>query len=453
MTDKVLTILKIGVAVLFVAALGMGGWLLYTKVFKSDKEVEEPEDQSVELIWWTLWEEQEDLQVLADAYHQQNPNVTIKIEPQEVTSQYRERLLERLSDSDTSNDPDIMRIHNTWTPLFQEYLFSLPSSVMTETEYASTFYDTALVDFIGDDGDIYGIPLMFDAIGVYYNKDILSDQGYSTPEENWDDFLIQAKALTQYKEDGSINIAGAGLGTADNVDFSFDIVSLLMLQEGASIVGSSGSTNFATDEDMKAAKALKFYTEFATRHDVWDRTLSRDITMFAEGRLAMMFAPSWRVFDVNDALDSVGATLDYDIAPVPQQPTVTDEEINWATYWGEAVSGNSENSDIAWDFLKFASEQDQLETFYNKCKETREFGEIYPRKDMTEDLISDKYVGAYIKMADTAISWKMVDKENVADEFDALIKEIVTSGGMSTSTIQGRLEEVADTIDQIIATD
>lgn len=451
MTDKLLTVLKIGVVVLFVVALGMGGWLIYTK-FLSGPDIDTEEGEGpVEIVWWTLWEEEEDLQVLADAYHRQNPNVTIIIEPQEIESQYKEKLFDHISDDIPGNGPDIMRIHNTWVPIFQDYIAFLPSSVMDDSEYASRFYNTALLDFKGNDGRIYAIPLMFDALGVYYNKTLLKEEGYAVPEENWDDFLIQAKALTKYDEDGRIQVAGAGLGASDNVDFAFDIVSLLMLQEGATIVGSLGKTTFGTDDEMKVAKALKFYTEFATRHDVWDRTLSRDITMFAEGRLAMMFAPSWRVFDINNALESVGASLDYDIAPVPQQPTVTDEEVNWANYWAEAVSKESTHSEVAWDFLKFITETEQLETFYEQCQENREFGEIYPRKDMADKIISDQYVGAYIKMADTARSWRMVDRDQVADEFEALIKEIVTSGGMSTAGIQGKLEDTALVVDQIIS--
>jgi multiple sugar transport system substrate-binding protein len=453
MTDKLLTVLKIGVVVLIVIAIGMGGWFVYARFFRGGGDDGNGTDQdTIQLTWWVLWEEEENLQVLADAYEAQNPNVDIVIESQEVESQYRQKLLEFIGDDIAGNGPDIARIHNTWLSLFEDYLSSLPSSVMDESTYSSTFYDTALLDFKGKDGNIYAIPLMFDSIGVYYNKTLLESAGYTVPEENWDDFLSQAQALTVYDEEGNIQVAGAGIGTANNVDFAFDIASLLMLQEGATLVNSSGKTTFSTDSEMRAAKALKFYTDFSVRHSVWDRTLPRDITMFAEGRLAMMFAPSWRVFDIEAALETAGATLDYDIAPVPQQPTISGDEVTWANYWAEAVSAESAHPDVAWDFLKFISESEQLRTLYEKCSQSRAFGEIYSRKELADEIISDKYVGAYIKMADTSKSWRMVDYDKVSDEFEDLIEDIVISGGMSKEAIHSKLEDTAIVVDQILAT-
>ncbi len=450
MTDKLLTILKIGVVVLVIVAILMGGWLLYSKYIKKDGDNGVSTSGNVEIIWWTLWEEKEDLQVLADAYHTENPNVTIIIEPQEIESQYKSKVLGHISDNDSGTGPDILRVHNTWLPQFEDYLSFIPPTVMTESDYKSTYYNTAFVDFKGSDGRLYAIPLMFDGLGLYYNETLLKEAGYAIPEDNWDDFVTQVIALTKYDSEENIRIAGVGMGSADNVDFAFEIVSLLMLQEGATIVDTTGETTFASDEEMKVAKAIKFYTDFATRYEVWGRSLSRDITMFTEGRLAMMFAPSWRVYDINDALEGVGATLDYDIATVPQQPTVSGDEVNWSDYWAEAVSAESDYAEIAWDFLKFVTESEQLQAFYDKTSESREFGEIYPRVDMADDLISEKYVSAYIKMADTACSWRMVDKEEVSSEFEDLIEDIVVSGGGSVSSIHGRLNDLSVSIDEII---
>jgi len=451
MTDKLLMILKIGVVVLVVVALGMGGWLLYSKFIKKDDQTSvATSDSDITIVWWTLWENSDDLEVLAEAYEEQNPNVDIVIEAQEIESQYKSKVLGYISDENSVEGPDILRIHNTWMPQFENYLSNLPSTLMSESEYSETFYDTALTDLKGSDGRIYAIPLMYDGLGLYYNKTLLKEAGYAVPEDNWDDFVTQAIALTQVDDDGNIQVAGVGMGSSENIDFAFEILSLLMLQEGASIVDSAGKTTFSTDSEMKVAKAIKFYTDFATRYEVWDRSLSRDITMFTEGRLAMMFAPSWRVYNINDALDSVGATLDYDIATVPQQPTVSGEEVNWADYWAEAVSAKSDHPEVAWDFLQYVSQSDQLKIFYEKASESRDFGEIYPRKDMAEELISEKYVSAYIKMADTSITWRMVDKAEVSSEFESLIEEIVVSGGGTVNSIQGKLDDLAESIDPIL---
>lgn len=451
MTDKLLKAFKILIVVLFVIAIGMGVWLLITRFLKiGGGDGEEENGEAIELVWWIVWENEEDMKLLADLYKQNHPNVTIKIQSQ-LEDQYKSKAIERLGDATASERPDMLRIHNTWLPQFRRYLVSLPSSVMSESEYAQIFYETAVIDFTGEDGGIYAIPLMFDGLGVYYNKDLLQQAGYSTPKETWDELLTQAKALTQYDSEGNIEVGGIGLGTENNVEFSFEIVSLLMLQEGATIVDpTTGTTTFSEDSEMKAAKAIKFYTDFASRHEVWDRSLSTDVKMFTEGRLAMMFAPSWRVLGINSVLENEGVTLNYDIAPVPQQPTETGETVNWADYWAEAVSAQCEHPDIAWDFLKFISEEEQLKALYEKMVDSRGFGEVYPRKEMADEIISDRYVAAYVRMAETARTWRMVDKEDVSEEFNGLINEISVSGTSSRTAIQSKLVDLGEIIDQII---
>lgn len=449
MTDRLLTFLKIAAFILFVVAFAMGGWLLYKKL-TGDSAGNGDNGEKTTLVWWVLWEEKEDMQVLADLYTQQHPNVTINIVVQ-LSNQYKEKLHEQISDSVQTTGPDIMRIHSTWLPGFEQYLSPLPSSVMSTDEYASTFYPTTVTDFKGKNGQMYAIPLMFDGLGVYYNKDLLKRHGYTVPGDTWDEFVTQAQELTEYNADGTIKIAGVGMGTAENVDFSFDIVSLLMLQEGATIVNpSTGRTTFGDDTEQKAATAIKFYTDFTNRYKVWDRSLDRDITMFSEGRLAMMFAPSWRVHDIKDALESERATLDFDIAPVPQKPSYSGTEVNWSDYWGEAVSAESKNSAIAWDFLKFVSEKEQLRAFYQKVQQRRDFGEIYPRMDMADELVSDQYVGSYIKMADTARSWRMVDKDLVSQTFSELIERLADGKESTVAAIQSQLVEYAVDIDKIL---
>lgn len=453
MTDKLLTALKIFAVLLFIVAFVMGGWLLYRQISGSGGGGGNGETEAVELDWWVLWEDPEDMQILVDLYQQENPNVKITITEQ-LVGQYKNKLETQVSDGDPLTGPDIMRIHNTWLPTFENYIAPLPTSVMSDGEYTSRFYETAVTDFRGADGRMYAIPLMFDGLGVYYNKDLLERHGYQIPAETWDDFLEQAQDLTEYNPDGTIKIAGVGMGTGSNIDFSFEIASLLMLQEGATMINATTNrTAFATDSEMRAATALKYYADYTKRYNIWDRTLDRDITKFSEGSLAMMFAPSWRVHDINDALESVGATLDFDIAPVPQQPTLTELEITWADYWAESVSRESEHQEEAWKFLEFITQRDPLKAWYENlsAQEGRAFGEIYPRPDMASEIRNDQYVGAYVKMAPNARTWRMVDREAVAEEFATLLDNLASSGGAtSVQNVHSQLQDLSSEIDTII---
>ena len=452
MTDRFLKFTRIAVLILFILAIAMGAWLLFSKFMNKDDDGKTQENITLE--WWVLWENESDIRVIADAYEADHPNVKITV-TNNLISNYKDKAIKQLSDGASDTGPDMLRIHSTWVPAFEDSLEPLPETVMSPTDYANTFYSTAVVDLTGTDGNIYAIPMMFDALGLYFNKDLLQRGGYTYPETTWDAFVKQAQNVTwtDPEDESKIMIAGAGIGTSNNVDFSFEILSLLMLQEEATIVDNSGKTTFATDSDQKVAKAVKFYTDFSTRYKVWDSTLAQDIQMFTEGRLSMMFAPSWRVFDIENALATKGAELNYDIAPVPQQPTLTGDTVYYSDYWAEAVSSECQYPEVAWDFLKFATESDQLQNFYEKTTEAdyRNFGEIYSRQDMYDLLIGERYVDAYLKMADTSRSWKMVNKEEVSAEFNALITEITATGTISdVGSIQTELQTMAPEIDAII---
>jgi len=451
MTDGLLKFLKIAVVILIVIAVLMGGWFLYSKISKKEPNPEESEEE-ITLKWWVLWEDKDDMQYFADLYKQDHPNVTINIIVQ-VQNQYKEKVMEQINDGTSQIGPDIMTIHNSWLPLLQNSLSPIPDDIYTVSEYQEIFYPTAYSDFRGIDGKLYAIPLMFDGLGLYYNKTLLAQAGYTVPADNWDDFVAQVKKITTYYENGDIKISGVALGaSSDNINFAFDIVSLLMLQEGAEMNDSTGSKMlFSTDPDMKAAKALKFYTDFVLVHKVWAPSpkFDADITLFTSGRTAMMFAPSWRVFNINDALETANAELNYDIAPVPQQPSISGSEVNWSDYWAEAVSSECEHPEIAWDFLKFMSSQEQLTALYEKSSENRDFGEIYPRKDMANILVSEKYTGAYIKMADTASIWRMENKDKMTLAFDEIIEEIL-GGSNSVNNIQNILIEKEPELNQIL---
>ena len=103
-----------------------------------------------------------------------------------------------------------------------------------------------------------------------------------------------------------------------------------------------------------AADALLFYTLTSRSDRVWDETLPNSTQAFASEKVAMYFAPSWRIND----LKAINPNLDFGVLPVPQLPNST---ITWASYWVEGVSASSENQQAAWQFLKFISQKESLE--------------------------------------------------------------------------------------------
>lgn len=393
---------------------------------------------TVELTYWMLWEEKEVLQPLIDEYQREHPEITIDFVRQ-TPIQYRERVEAHIA---RGEGPDIFRFHNTWVPMLREELAPLPEGVVTQAEFAESFYPVMVEDLkLG--GNIVGIPLMYEGLVVFYNEDILKAVGFSAPADNWDDFLAQAEDLT-VKQEGSIVTAGAALGRADNVEHFADVLGLMFLQNG---------TNPARPNSEEGIRALTFYRLFAqTPDNVWGAEFDNDIIAFAQGKVAMIFAPSWEVFTIR----AINSDLNFKAAPVPQVRG-TQNPLSWASYWVEGVNSRSVHQKEAWDFLKFLAQKESLEKFYGLAAQVsanRSFGEPFSRKDMANILSDNLYLNVLLQQANNAKSFYMASRtfdNGINDRIINYYKDAVNSldGGNSP---EAALQTAAAGVQQVLAT-
>jgi len=384
--------------------------------------------KEITLTWWGLWEPPEVIKPVIDKYQSQNPN--IKIDYQEQNSdQYLQRLKSKIGDEGI---PDIFSFHNTWVPQLTKELSILPTSVIDKDTYQKTFYKVASTDLAASGGYV-GIPLMYDGLELYWNKDIFQAAGIDNPPTTWDDLRTIAAKLTVKDKDNKIKTAGVAMGTTNNVDHFSDILGLMMLQNGVSDLGNP--------QGKLASDALDFYAAFAKNPEskVWDDTLPPSTVTFASGQLAMYFGPSWEVFEIKKA----NPNLNFAIAQVPQLPS---GHVTWASYWVEGVSQKSPNQLEAWKFLKFLSEKEQLETLYKSASSSKDrlFGEPYSRQDMASLLENDPLVGAYIKDAPNAHSWYLASQTH--DGPDGLNEQVISDykWAIDTSANQSSQNVVKD---------
>lgn len=335
-----------------------------------------------ELVYWGLWEPASVVQPLIDEYEAAHPGIKILYSQQTYTN-YESRLYTRLQQSSSASEPapDIFRINNTWTSKYYKYLYPLPSSVMSASTYASTFYPTTVSDFTAKDGKIYAMPLEIDGLVVFYNKQLLSKAGVSTVPTDWDSFISLAQELTKKDSSGRITQSGLALGTAKNITHAPEILSFLMLEEGVDLIDETRTT--VTLTTTKAESVLDTYTSFATGDDaIWSSDLETDLNMFYEGKLAMMIAPSWQAFDIIQS----APTIEFGTAVLPQL-AANDKPIYYATYWGEAVSKNCSNPTAAWDFINFLAQKEQQKEFYSNASKIRAFGEPYSLVELNSEKV------------------------------------------------------------------
>lgn len=372
-------LLKIGIGLLVVLVFIFAIYKFALPLFLKDKS------EKVTLTYWGLWEDKNIMQGVILDFQKENPNITVNYVKEDV-KQYRERLEKRI---ELGTGPDIFRFHNTWVLELSNILLAIPSDVITTSDFKKLYPTVVHADLIKN-GAIYGIPLSIDTLALFVNKELFQASGLEVPS-TWDDFIKVARALTVKGEDGKIKTAGAAMGAFDNINHAPDIVSLLLVQNGADLKNLAKTAKSATD-------ALNFYTSFAIGDgNVWDSTLDPSILAFSKGNLAMYFGYSWDIFIIKAA----NPTLEFEVHPPPHLPG---RDITIASYWVEGVSSKSKHQKEALLFLKFLSKREAAQKLYTTASKTRLFGEPYARLDLLDSLKDNVLVYPFVLGARNASS-------------------------------------------------
>ena len=416
-------LLTIVVFVVLLLGLGLLGRFLYG-MFAGAKEVT--------ITYWGLWENDAIIRpVLAD-FESSHPKIKVQYVKQSH-KQYRERLAAAVA---RGEGPDVFRFHNTWVAMLANDLAPVPKTVMTPGEFSQTFYPVASADLVGGQ-TIYGIPLMIDGLGLYYNEDLFAAAGV-VPPTTWEEMLGTVPKLT-VKTDTGITTSAIALGTTGNVEHFSDIVGLMMLQNGA---------NLREPTSQEAQETLIFYRKFANPTDPvypWNETLDNSIYAFAMGKVAMILAPSWRAFDIKQ----INPNLRFKIAAVPQLPG---NNVSWASYWVEGVSAKSKNQEQAWEFIKYLTGKEAATKLYTEASKTRLFGEPYARVELGKGLTDDSYAGAYIKQAANSKSFPLASRTFDNGLNDKMIKylEDAINGMVGGASPQAVLTTAANGFRQVL---
>ena len=360
------------------------------------------------LNYYGLWEESSVIAGLIADFESKNHGIKINYLKNQKDN-YRTRVISKLVKNLDADRIDIFRIHSSWLPMFKDHLAPLPTATIANLKLDSDFYQVYQRD-LKSDSSYLAVPLMYDGLSLFYNKDLL-DTAQVTLPKTWWGLENSAVKLTTKSPTGRIIQAGAALGLTDNVDHWSDIIGLMLKQN------SVDPTKNDAVNLKKLADILTFYTQFITKDAVWDSNQPNSTLLFANGKLAFYFAPSWRIFDL-DALNN--PSLRFGITTVPQLATLetaqmdqieaqssTDNltNIHWATYWVEAVNRQSPYQKEAWKFLEFLASADSLEKMYQAAAQIRSFGEIYPRKILSAKLSTDLRLQAFTAAAHNASSW------------------------------------------------
>lgn len=437
------------------ASLTLSGALCKTV----SKELEEA-IKPVEISYWRVFDDSDAFTDIIAEYNKIHPNVSIVYRKLNY-NEFEKKLLEALAED---RGPDIFSIQNTWLRGYQNKLLPMPASIalpyrtvqgtikkdvvwemrtnksLTLRDLKSKFVDQAVEDAVlpaidektGAAADkIFGLPLAMDTLALFYNKELLNAAGIPEPARDWQALQEHVKKLVKQDAQGNITQAGAALGTGNNIERAPDILSVLMMQNGAQMADEQGRATFHLVPEGLSGRtlppgieAMTFYTDFASpQKEVysWNDALPNSLDAFIQGKAAYFFGYSYHL----PIIKSRAPKLNFGIARLPQ--ISGNREINFANYWMEVVSKKTAHPNEAWDFVQFASGAEMAQKYLDKTKKPTALRALIQKQ--SEDIELYPFVSQVL----TAKSWYRGRNAPAAEQ---VIKEMITAviSGAKTMT-------------------
>ncbi|MFH1838299.1 MAG: extracellular solute-binding protein [Candidatus Kuenenbacteria bacterium] len=449
-------IIILGLIGIFLTTTGFGCKFLS----KETREAMKP----VELIFWSVLDNetdpQDDFVNIINNYKAIHPNINITYKKLRY-EEYEEELLNAWAED---RGPDIFSIYNTWVGKYKNKILPMPKELIIPQKIISgtfkkeekiimqpkttpslkvlkdKFVDVVYKDAIKEE-QVYGLPLSIDSLILYYNKDILNNARIPLPPATWSEFIEMIPKVTIVDKEGNIIQAGAALGTSKNIANATDILSLLMMQNGTQMIDESNRATFnissqSQTDVIPGEQALIFYTDFANSTKetyTWNDKMPEAFDSFIQGKLAFYFGYSNNLY----LIQNQAPKLNFSMAPMLQ--IKGNPEINYANYWLETVSKKTKYSNEAWDFVLFATQEEQAKLYLEKTKKPTAL------RSLIKNQMEDYDLSISAKQILTAQSWY---RGNAGDFMKKIFNELIDDTLKGGVEIKNLLNLTAEKINQ-----
>ncbi len=428
-----------------------------------DQKAKQAGEKPITIKFWGVWDEKDYWEDIFADYRKAHPNVAFEYRKFRI-EEYQDALLEAWAED---RGPDIFMLHNTWTKQYLSKMSPLPEKITipvqkvkgsikkevywefqqkitpTPTQIENGFAPVVAKDAIID-GKIYGLPIAIDTLALYYNEDILNAAGIISPPKTWTEFKEAVKKITKLTPDNQILQSAVAMGRADNVDRAVDILALLMMQNGAQMTDANGLPAFhrippgGDPTYNPGVEAVIFYTDFANPIKevyTWNEKFSSSLEAFARGQTAMMFGYSYHL----PLVKALAPKISFKITEFPQIDPLA-RKFNFANYWLQGVSAKSENIETAWDFILFATtNEEEASKYLSKTTKAPALRSLIEKEAEKPD------ASPFVKQAITATSWYRGYNSAIAEK---LLRDMITAINNGETKIEKLVNQTAQRIIQ-----
>jgi len=315
------------------------------------------------VVTWAMWgspEELETHEAVAEAFMEQNPDITVEIW-HEPWGDYFTQIQTLWASGDSEEIPDIAFLSPISNYAADGVLEPLDPFI-EEFDFPRDDFWPGLLEFAMYDGEVYGFPRDIGLEVLYYNKDIFDEVGLEYPNEDWtwDDLQSAAEQLSVVAPSGRVSRYALGMEGGK--------YQLWIGQNEGSILDDMANPSECTLDEPEAIEAIQFFADMMENDlALRDANLSQaggDSAVFQSGQAAMIIQNASRIPVFNEA----GLNYDVAVVPIPEggQRSASAAGAAWT------MSSFSDDKDAAWTFLSWLQSTDGGQAIYT------ESGQILP---------------------------------------------------------------------------
>jgi ABC-type glycerol-3-phosphate transport system substrate-binding protein len=252
----------------------------------------------------------------------------------------------------TKQTPDILN-YNAFSDFARDGLL-FPASDVLSSQVSSDI----LPSFVEGDkykGTQYGMPLLSSVRLFFYNKDVFSKAGITTPPKTWDD--VKADAQKIKTKDKGVFPLGLPLGAEESQAEFF----MWAMNNGGGYVDQSGNWAIDSQANVDTLNYLKDLTKSGLTQPNPETTDRKDVfNEFAQGKIGML---NGAVFMPAGFINKVNAKLPYAVAPLPTKAGGTPSTLGVQDFLVAFKNNGGTKKDAVSKFLNFFYQTNNVANF------------------------------------------------------------------------------------------
>jgi multiple sugar transport system substrate-binding protein len=310
-------------------------------------------DADVTILFWHGWSADSEvaaIQQTIDAFEKANPNIHVK-----AVGNITDDKINQALRAGGSSAPDVVSSFTT-NNVGQfcssgAFVDLNPFMDKSGIDPATTFTGPQL-EYTQYQGDQCALPLLGDAYGLYYNKDMFAAAGIAEPPKTLSEFEADAVKLTKTSGD-----TYSQLGFMPNYHGYESTTEHYAAQWSPTYFDADGKSTAATDPGLKAM--FEWQKQMVDKLGGYDKLEKYRSTFgdefgaknpFMTGQVAMAIDGEWRA----GMIDADAPDLNYGVAPFPVPDDMADQYgKGYITGTIVGIASTSSKQNAAWRFVQY----------------------------------------------------------------------------------------------------